>query len=132
MEGSEAEPIPPFHQNTTKIYVKTSRKNFKKIAVNRTKKYYLIGKYYWLINKQKTALKWWRKSIQAGEALDARPDLSRTYFEVGKSFQSPENKYKQLNGITAQEYLDKANAPRGIIHRRLTGGASDFKSDVGC
>ena len=31
-----------------------------------------------------------------------------TYFEVGKSLLSPDSKYKQLNGITAKEYLDKA------------------------
>ncbi len=68
----------------------------------------MTGELYWLIDQQKTALKWWTKSIKIGERLGAKPDLSRTYFEVGKSLLSPEIKYKQLNGITAREYLDKA------------------------
>jgi class 3 adenylate cyclase/tetratricopeptide (TPR) repeat protein len=68
----------------------------------------MVGELYWLINEQKTALKWWTKSIKIGEKLGARPDLSRTYFEVGKSLLSSESKYKELSGITAKEYLDKA------------------------
>ncbi len=95
-------------QRKVKIHLKTVRKKFSKIAVNRTKTYSLIGSYYWLINKQNTALKWWKKSIQTGEALDARPDLSRTYFEVGKSLQSPQSKYKRLNDMTSDIFLDKA------------------------
>ncbi len=68
----------------------------------------MTGELYWLIDQQKTALKWWTKSIRIGKKLGAKPDLSRTYFEVGKSLLSPESKYKQLNGITAEQYLDKA------------------------
>ena len=68
----------------------------------------LMGEYYWLIGKQKKALKWWDKAIKTGEAIGARPDLSRTYFEVGKSLLEPNSKYKELNGITAEEYLEKA------------------------
>jgi hypothetical protein len=34
--------------------------------------------------------------------------LSRTYFEVGKRLLEPNSKYKELNGITADEYLEKA------------------------
>ena len=40
--------------------------------------------------------------------MGARPDLSRTYFEVGKHLLEPNSNYKELNGITAEEYLDKA------------------------
>ena len=68
----------------------------------------MIGELYWLIGKQTTALKWWTKSIKIGEKLGAKPDLSRTYFEIGKSLLSPESKYKKLNGITAEQYLDRA------------------------
>jgi hypothetical protein len=42
------------------------------------------------------------------EQLITKPLLSRTYFEVGKSLLSPDSKYKQLDGITAEQYLDKA------------------------
>ena len=41
-------------------------------------------------------------------AADARPDLSPTYFEVGKRMLEPQIKYRQLNGIDANGYLEKA------------------------
>jgi class 3 adenylate cyclase/tetratricopeptide (TPR) repeat protein len=80
----------------------------KKVAQNRTDSYRLVGEYYWLINKQKNALKWWQKSITAGENLDARLELSRTYFEVGKHLLENPSRYKILNGIKAEDYVEKA------------------------
>ena len=70
--------------------------------------YRLCALYYWLINKQKKAYKWFDKSIKEGERMEARLDLSRTYFEVGKRLLEPQSQYKQLNGISAEEYLEKA------------------------
>ena len=67
-----------------------------------------MGDYHWLIGNQKKAFKWWDKAVKKGEELGARPDLSRTYFGVGKSLLEPNSKYKELNGITAEEYLKKA------------------------
>jgi len=95
----------------TKTTLKTGKevlKRCKKVAPFRTDAYRLMGKYYWLIDKQKTAIKWWKKSMEEGERLSACPDLSRTYFEIGKSLLEPDSKYKGLNGITAEEYLEKA------------------------
>lgn len=68
----------------------------------------LMGDYYWLVGKQRKAMKWYGRSIKEGERLGARPDLSRTYFEVGKGLLEPQSKYKQLNGINAKGYLEKA------------------------
>ena len=56
----------------------------------------------------KKVLKWWDRAIKKGEELGARLDLSRTNFEVGKRLLEPNSKYKELNGITAEEYLEKA------------------------
>ena len=67
-----------------------------------------MGDYYWLVNKPGKALKWWSKAIQEGENLNARPDLSRIYFEVGKHLKEPQSKYKDLNDIGARGYLEKA------------------------
>jgi class 3 adenylate cyclase/tetratricopeptide (TPR) repeat protein len=86
----------------------TAVKHSKKVASERTEAFKLMGLYYWLTNNQKNALKWWTKSIKTGEQLGAKIELSRTYFEVGKNLRTPQSKYKQLNNITAQEYLDKA------------------------
>ena len=85
-------------------------KNSKKAYVYRTEALRLMGTYYWLIGEQKKAIKWWGKSIEEGERLGARLQLSRTYFEVGKRLLEEKSKYKELNGIKAEEYLDKAKA----------------------
>ena len=85
-------------------------RNSRKYAPYKTKIFRLMGIYYWLVGKQAKALKWWKKTIQEGERLGARPDLARTYFEVGKRLLEPQSKNKELNGISAQEYLEKARA----------------------
>jgi class 3 adenylate cyclase/tetratricopeptide (TPR) repeat protein len=80
----------------------------KKVATERTESFRLMGIYYWLINNQKKALTWWRRSIQEGERLGAKIELSRSYFEVGKRLLEPTSSYKELDGITAEDYLEKA------------------------
>lgn len=87
---------------------KAALKNVRTYAPCRAKIFRLMGNYYWLNSSQRKALKWWYKSIQEGERLGARPDLSRTYFQVGKHLMEPESKYRELNGIEARDYLEKA------------------------
>jgi hypothetical protein len=87
---------------------KKALKNSKKYAPFRTAVLRLTGLYYWLINKQNKAVKWWKRAIEEGERLGARPDLARTYMEIGKRFLEEKSKYKELNGISAKEYLEKA------------------------
>ena len=58
--------------------------------------------------KPEKAIKWWKKAITEGERLCARPDLSRTYYEVGKRLLEPQSKYKELNGTNGKQFLDKA------------------------
>jgi tetratricopeptide (TPR) repeat protein len=83
-------------------------KQTRKVAQHRTESYRLIGKYYYLMNKKKKALKCWNRSIKEGQRLGARPELARTYFEVGKHMLEPESKFKELNGFKVEEYLKKA------------------------
>jgi len=94
---------------------KAALKNSRKFVPYRTKILCLMGTYYWLIGKQGKAMKWWDRAIKKGERLGARPDLSRTYFEVGKRLLEPESKYKELNGIEAKSYLKKA----GILFEEM-------------
>ena len=91
---------------SSKMLIKVS----KKAAQHRTEAYKLMGVYYWLINKQKKALKSWQKAIEEGEGLGAQLELSRTYFEIGKRLLEGGSKYKILNGLKAETYLEKANA----------------------
>ncbi len=83
-------------------------KTSKKHALYRTWIFKSMGDYYWLMGKQRKALKWWDKTIKEGNQLGARLELSRTYFEVGKRLLEPQSKYKELNGIEAKGYLEKA------------------------
>jgi hypothetical protein len=87
---------------------KAALRNSRNYAPYRTKIFRLMGLYYWLIGEQGKALKWWNRTIQEGERLGARPDLSRTYFEVGKRLLEPDIQYRELNGISAKEYLEKS------------------------
>jgi len=87
---------------------KAAVRNSRKYAAYRTKILRLMGLYYWLIGKQGKALKWWRMTIEESEQFGARPDLSRTYFEVGKRLLEPQSKYKELNGIVGKGFLEKA------------------------
>ncbi len=82
--------------------------SIQKSAADRVETWRLMGEYYWLVNKQKRALKWWGKAIKEGQRLGARLELSRTYFEVGKRLLESQSKYKSLNNINADEYLEKA------------------------
>ena len=99
--------ISKYRQNAGKSG-KNALKNTKKYAPFRTEVLRLAGLYYWLINKQNKAVKLWRKAIEEGERLGALPDLARTYMEIGKRFLEEKSKYKELNGISAKEYLGKA------------------------
>ena len=80
----------------------------KKYALIKVEALKLMGVYYWLLGKQRKALKWWHKAIAEGTRLNDRLELSRTYFEVGKHLLDPTSKYKELDGIKAEEYLGKA------------------------
>ncbi|MEJ2364325.1 MAG: AAA family ATPase [Deltaproteobacteria bacterium] len=82
----------------------------RKGALIRTESYRLMGLYFWLINKQQNALKWWSRSINGGESLGAVPELARTYFEVGIRLLESQSKYTTLNDIWADKYIEKARA----------------------
>jgi len=62
-----------------KMFIKTCRK----AALYRTDSFRLMGVYKWLVHDYKAASKWWRRAIAEGESLGARPQLSRTYGEMG-------------------------------------------------
>ncbi len=85
-------------------------KNARKVACDLTQALNLMAIYCWLINKQKKALKWWDKGIEAGEKLDARVELSRTYYEIGKRLSEPKSRYSELGGKKANEYLTMARS----------------------
>ncbi len=80
----------------------------KKFKRDRVEVLRLLGTYFWLTKKFRKALKWWAASVETGERLKMMVDLSRTYFEIGKRLSEPNSPYRELNGISTAEYLNKA------------------------
>ena len=87
---------------------KKALKTANKCALDKTEALKLMGTFFWLINRQKKALKYWQESITVGEKMGSFVELSRTYFEVGKRLLEDGSKQKKLNGIGPEEYLNKA------------------------
>lgn len=104
--GRESErcPLAKCASESSKRLVNISRK----VAQHRTDAYRLRGVYYWLVDQQKQAIKNWRRAVDAGQALGADLELSRTYFEIGKRLAEDTSRYRTLDGLAADGYLHKA------------------------
>lgn len=85
-------------------------KTAKKAAQHRTEALRMRGIYYGLIGKHGRAFKWLDQAVREGERLGARLELSRTYFAVGQRLMASNGRHIHLNGITADEYFEKARA----------------------
>ena len=98
------------HRKNVSKSRKTALKTSNKYALFHCDILRLVGLSYWLMDGQNKAVTWWERAIEAGERLRARPDLARTYMEIGRRFLEENSKYKELNGISAKEYLEKARS----------------------
>ena len=96
------------HAQEARLWGKKSLKVCKKLNRDRVEAKRYMGTFCWLTGKKRDALKWWRLSVETGEAFNMKPELSRTYFEIGKRLSEPNSPYRELNGISAAEYLNKA------------------------
>jgi class 3 adenylate cyclase/tetratricopeptide (TPR) repeat protein len=79
-----------------------------KMARLRTETYRIVGRFHWLLAKQRKAVEWWQRSIAEGERLGARPELARTYMEVGRRMLEGNRGLRQLNGMDAKAHLARA------------------------
>jgi tetratricopeptide (TPR) repeat protein/ABC-type cobalamin/Fe3+-siderophores transport system ATPase subunit len=91
-------------EQSGRTLVKVSRK----AAQYRCESYRFMGRYFWLVDKQKRALSWWREAILEGERLGAKIETARTHLEVGRHLLKPESSFSSLGGIDAREHLTKA------------------------
>ncbi len=87
---------------------KQALKNSKKYAFDSANILRLLGIYYWLIGRQKKAIKSWNNSIKQAKFMGARVELAKTYMEIGKRFHENRSGNLQQNGIEADANLDKA------------------------
>jgi len=90
--------------NSAKKALKTANK----CALDKVEALKLMGTFFWVTNKQKKALKYWAQSISDSKKMGSSLELSRTYFEVGKRLLEDGSEQKELKGIGAEEYLNKA------------------------
>lgn len=104
-------------EDTTRIAKYRAKvRKIAKIAIKATKKsklnhiecLRLKGSFNWLLGKQKKAIKCWQKALSLSGKIGLIPDLARTYMEIGKRFIEEKSKYKELNDITAEQYLEMA------------------------
>ena len=69
----------------------------------------LFSRYFWLIDKQKKAIKLWQKAIaKAKDCGMEGPYLARTYMEIGNRLKEKKSRFKEIDGIKAEQYLEKA------------------------
>jgi class 3 adenylate cyclase len=69
----------------------------------------LFSRYFWLLDKQGKAIKLWGNTIErAKDNGMVGPHLARTYMEIGRRLMEKKSRYKEINGIKAEEYLEKA------------------------
>ena len=87
-----------------KMLIKTCQK----AALYRTESYRLMGVYKWLIRDRKGAFRWWHKAISEGERLGARPQLARTYAEMGMRLCAVKGESSGSDVSRAKELLQKA------------------------
>jgi predicted ATPase/class 3 adenylate cyclase len=109
LNGKDKDQISEYSRKAIKAGKKAARCT-KKAVYNSVEVHKYIGVYYWITNKQKMALKYWKKSITIGKNAGTKPELARTYFEVGKRLSDKKSTQKELKGIKAEEYLEKAKA----------------------
>jgi tetratricopeptide (TPR) repeat protein len=83
-------------------------KNAQKARANLTEAYRLHAVAYWILDKPSSAVKYFRRSIEAGTSYGGNLELSRTYFEIGKFLRDPKNKKDRINGMNGLESLLRA------------------------
>ncbi len=79
-----------------------------KVAWERVEAFRLAGRLAWVTGNRPRALKWFAKSIGEGERLGARPELARTYMEVGVRLMERSRSPSRLAGRDGADYLESA------------------------
>jgi hypothetical protein len=107
IKGNEKKPTRGLRKKTYES-VKKGLKIGKQVAFSKVFFLNSAGRYFWIVDNQAKAIKYWRSAIEEGKRLDTRPDLARTYMEIGKRLLEGKSRYRELNGVPASEYLEMA------------------------
>jgi hypothetical protein len=77
---------------------------------DRTEALRLTGTCWLLRGRRRRGLRLWQESIRLGERLGARLELGRTWAEVGTRLLEGRNRSASLDGVSAREYISRAEA----------------------
>jgi class 3 adenylate cyclase/tetratricopeptide (TPR) repeat protein len=78
-----------------------------KIAIHRTEIHRLAGRVDWLSGRTGPAMAKFTRAMEEGERMRARPELARTWFEVGRRLLEAQGP-RELAGMSGEVYLDRA------------------------
>jgi tetratricopeptide (TPR) repeat protein len=86
-----------------------------RVAWRRTEVLRLVGRLHGLDGDGRRALRWLEKSVAAGEALGARPEIARTYAEVSRQLRNPACGQTRFRGLDADGCLGRERAELGAL-----------------
>lgn len=84
----------------------------KNVSWERPPVHRLMGTRAWLLGRRRAALRWWQTSLEHAKQLEMRPELGRTYLEVGRRL-SGARQTREFDGLTPEQCLERA---REILH----------------
>jgi tetratricopeptide (TPR) repeat protein len=96
------------HRDARRFGVAAVR-NTRAVAYDRVPAYRLMGRYWWLRDRQRRAMRLWSRSIGEAERLGTPIELSRTMGEVGRRLGGGRARQETLNGLSPEQYLAMAD-----------------------
>ena len=81
-----------------------------KYAAGQTEVFRYMGTFHWLRRRRSKAFGWWQRSVEVGTRFGARPELARTFMEIGLRLSRYHGSVPNLNGVAPEGYLDRARA----------------------
>jgi class 3 adenylate cyclase/tetratricopeptide (TPR) repeat protein len=91
-------------------------------ALQRTEVRQLAGRLWWLLGSRRRAIAHWRESLRVGMQLGARPELARTYAEIGRSIEQGGDSALAIDGVDAEGCFERAAALFGEVGLPLDVG----------
>ncbi len=110
-EAMDAGKAREIRRRRTKIR-RTKRKalrNCRKVAYERMETYRLIGVAYWVMKREKRALRWWSKTWRTCEELGAKLERAHTLKELSIRLAGRKGPFERLGGFTPEEMEKEAH-----------------------
>jgi hypothetical protein len=78
------------------------------VAWRRTEVWRLVGRYGGLSGDRRGAMRLYQRSLEAGQALGAEPEIARTYEELGARLREVGGTAAAAEGLDAQRCFERA------------------------